>query len=293
MIWLYTGTPGSGKSLHCAKEIYGRLKRGQAIIANFDINLTVFPQKKRKKLGNFCHVDNSELNPDLLMEYAVTWHKRNTNGHIVEGQTLLVIDECQILFNSRDWQAKDRMNWATFFTQHRKYGFNIILITQFDRLIDRQIRCLVEYQVMHRKISNFQFIGMLIGLLFRGNIFIAITTWYGVNEKIDSEIFVMRPRYAAIYDSYKIFNPQTGGGSRGPATGCGLTNSETQENAAIAPSAEHENALVNRFYLMVWYLICFSYRVRTAFRDFIEGFRGDVKPPKTPEDITLEEMFKR
>ena len=231
MISLYTGTPGSGKSLHCAREIYSRLNRGQNVIANFDINLSVFKSKRRRRLGNFVYVDNSELSPDLLMEYAVTYHKRNTNGHITEGQTLLVIDEAQILFNSRDWRAHERMAWATFFSQHRKYGYTVILITQFDRLLDRQIRCLVEYQVIHRKISNFQFIGMLLGLLFGGNIFIAITTWYGVNEKVGSEIFVLRQKYSALYDSYKIFNPQTGGGSRGPATGCGLEN-DTLQNIA-------------------------------------------------------------
>ena len=231
MIYLYTGTPGSGKSLHCAREIYSRINRGQSVIANFDINLSVFKSKRRRRLGNFVYVDNCELSPDLLMEYAVTYHKRNTNGHITEGQTLLVIDEAQILFNSRDWQAKERMAWATFFSQHRKYGYTVILITQFDRLLDRQIRCLVEYQVIHRKISNFQFIGMLLGLLFGGNIFIAITTWYGVNEKVGSEIFVLRQKYSALYDSYKIFNPQTGGGSRGPATGCGLEN-DTLQNIA-------------------------------------------------------------
>lgn len=215
MIDLYTGTPGSGKSLHCAKEIYTRLSRGKSVIANFDINLTIF--KKKRKLGKFVYIDNSELSPDGLMQYAVVNHKRNTNGHIIEGQTLLIIDECQILFNSRDWQAADRMKWATFFTQHRKYGYNIILITQFDRLIDRQIRSLVEYQVIHRKASNFKTLGFLLGVLFKGNIFIAITQWYGVKEKISSEWFVLRPKYARLYDSYKIFGstPATGDGPRG------------------------------------------------------------------------------
>lgn len=293
MIWLYTGTPGSGKSLHCAKEIYSRINRGKGVIANFDINMTVFKQKRRGRLGNFCHVDNSDLTPDLLREYAVTWHRRSTSGHIVEGQTLLVIDECQILFNSREWQARDRMNWATFFTQHRKYGFNIILITQFDRLIDRQIRCLVEYQVVHRKISNFQFIGMLIGLLFRGNIFIAITTWYGVNEKIDSEIFVMRPRYAAIYDSYKIFNSQADVGSRGPHAACELMNSATQESAAKSTAAKKAHFLTDKLWLGAFWLVIMSMRLNHQIKEFCCGFRGDVTPPAAPSDMTLEEMFKR
>lgn len=208
MIWLYTGTPGSGKSLHCAKNIYNGLLRGTNVIANFDINMSVFPAKKRCKLGDFIFLDNSELCPDLLMFYSIANHRRNTNGHIVEGQSVIVIDECQILFNSRDWNAKDRMAWATFFTQHRKYGFDIILITQFDRLIDRQIRSLVEYQIIHRKVSNFKSFGFLLGLPFGGNVFVAVTQWYGMRERIDCTWFVLHKKYAAIYDSYKIFTPQ-------------------------------------------------------------------------------------
>lgn len=203
MIELYTGTPGSGKSLHCAKVIYQKLSRGSNVIANFDINLSAF---KKRKIGEFVYLDNSELSPELLVAYALNNHRRNTNGNIAEGQTLVVIDECQIIFNSRDWNAKDRMKWAVFFTQHRKFGFNIILITQFDRLIDRQIRSLVEYQIIHRKISNFKTIGFVLGILFRGNLFIAITQWYGIREKISSQMFVLRKRYSSLYNSYKIFN---------------------------------------------------------------------------------------
>lgn len=218
MIELYTGTPGSGKSLHCASEIYFRVKRGKNCIANFDINMGVF--RKKKKAGLFVYVDNSDLTPDLLMDLALSYHKRNTNGHIVEAQTTLIIDECQILFNSRDWQAVDRMKWAVFFTQHRKYGYNIILITQFDRLIDRQIRSVVEYEVVHRKVSNFQFFGMLLGLFFKGNVFVAVTRWYGVKERMGCEFFVLMPKYAHMYDSYKIFGaqPEVGGQGDPPKT---------------------------------------------------------------------------
>lgn len=207
MIELYTGTPGSGKSLHCAKVICQKLKAKKNVIANFDVNLTIF---KKKKIGKFTYMDNSELSPELLLNYALYNHKRNTNGNISEGQTLLVIDECQILFNSRDWNAKDRMKWATFFTQHRKFGFNIILITQFDRLIDRQIRSLVEYQIIHRKVSNFKTIGFILGIVCGGHLFVAVTQWYGIREKVSSEFFSLRSRYMRLYDSYKIFSNADG-----------------------------------------------------------------------------------
>ena len=204
MIEMYTGTPGSGKSLHCAKTSYWKLTHGKNVIANFDINMTSF--KKSKKLGRFVYIDNSDLTPEYLVDYALNNHRRSTSGHITEGQTVVIIDECQIMFNCREWQANNRQRWATFFTQHRKFGYDIILITQFDRLVDRQIRSLVEYEVLHRKASNFKTLGWLIGLPFKGNVFIAITSWYGMHEKTDSEWFVLRKKYARLYDSYKIFN---------------------------------------------------------------------------------------
>lgn len=227
MIELYTGTPGSGKSLHCAKDIYTKLRRRKNIIANFDINLSVF---KRKRIGNFTYLDNSEFTPELLMDFAVAFHRRNTNGHIVEAQTTLILDECQLLFNCRDWQAKDRNRWATFFTQHRKYGYNVILITQFDRLIDRQIRSLVEYEVIHRKASNFKTLGFLIGVFVKGNFFVAVTRFYSLREKVGQEFFIMRKKYASLYDSYKLF-------STGDAVGSGPTSSpvETKKEASVEP----------------------------------------------------------
>lgn len=204
MIEMYTGTPGSGKSLHCAKTIYQKLTRGKNVIANFDINMTAF--RRSRKLGRFIYIDNSDLTPEFLVDFALQNHKRSTSGHIVEGQTLLVVDECQIMFNCREWQASNRSRWATFFTQHRKFGYDIVLITQFDRLVDRQIRSLVEYEVVHRKASNYKTLGFFIGLAFKGNVFIAITKWYGIGEKVDAEWFVLRQKYARLYDSYKIFN---------------------------------------------------------------------------------------
>ena len=57
---------------------------------------------------------------------------------------MVIIDECQIIFNCRDFGRKDRGAWVTLFSQHRKLGFNFILITQNDRMLDKQIRALVE-----------------------------------------------------------------------------------------------------------------------------------------------------
>lgn len=209
MLSMYTGTPGSGKSLHCAEVIYNALLRGRGVIANFDINLDVFkqlPKRKTKKLGTFLYMDSFKMSPRFFCEYALKNHKRNKKGHIVEGQTILVIDECQILFNARGWQAPDRVTWSTFFQQHRKYGYDVILITQFDRLIDRQIRCVIEYEVIHRNVSNYKTFGFILGLLSGGKLFIAITQYYCLHDKVDSRFFRLNKRFLRLYDSYKLFD---------------------------------------------------------------------------------------
>lgn len=213
MISMYTGTPGSGKSLHVAKKIYDRVtqKKNNTVIANFEIERKAIKDFK----GHFYYLANNYLSPDFFYQYAVNKHVRKPDGKIVEGQTLIVIDECQIIFNSRDWNAKNRMDWVSFFTQHRKYGYHIILVTQFDRLVDRQIRSLVEYEIVHRNVSNFKTFGFLLGLLFGGNLFIAITKWYAAKEKMSQEYFVVRKKYTRIYDSYKIFEPRKAGNSKG------------------------------------------------------------------------------
>ena len=96
----------------------------------------------------------------------------------------------------------------TFYSQHRKLGYNLILITQNDRMLDKQIRALVEYEVRHRKLINNGFGGKMLELLTLGRTwFIAIEYWYGGNKlKLGQEIFPYRQCYADIYDSYKLFS---------------------------------------------------------------------------------------
>lgn len=195
MIYLYSGTPGSGKSLHVARDMYNRLnynKKYPNVIANFPINLKMIKNKK----ANFIYKDNSELTVEFLVNYAIKNHKMG-----IENQTLVVVDECQVIWNSRDWQKGiNRMEWIKFFTQHRKLGYNFICIAQNDRMVDRQIRALFEYEVKHRKINNYK-----IGRLLPFPAFAAVSYWYGVNERIDVEFFTYRKKWGRFYDSYGAF----------------------------------------------------------------------------------------
>lgn len=204
-ITLYTGTPGSGKSFHAAKDIVHRLKHGGGLICNFPVNENYV----RKPKAHVEYWDNSELTAARLVSYALEHHEIGK-----EGQTLVVIDECQIIFNCRDFGRKDRNAWVTFFSQHRKLGFNVLLITQSDRMLDKQIRSLVEDEEKHRKLNNYGFGGMILSLLTLGRTwFISIRYWYGGNKlKLGSSIFPFYKRLGNVYDSYKLFTDMVSAG---------------------------------------------------------------------------------
>lgn len=121
--------------------------------------------------GTICHaVGNSELTAKRLVEYALEHHKIG-----VEGQTMVIIDECQIIFNCRDFGRKDRGAWVTLFSQHRK-------------------------------LNNYSFGGLLISLTGM-TWFVAIEYWYGGNKlMLSKQIFAYHKKYSKVYDSYKLFS---------------------------------------------------------------------------------------
>lgn len=210
MIYLYSGTPRSGKSLHAAKTIYTRLKRKDPCICNFEINT----DKIGKNIGQFLYKQNCEITPDFLKEFSKNYFN---GGHVKEDKILLVLDECQLMFNAREWNAKGRENWLSFFTQHGKYGYTVLLIAQFDRMIDRQIRSLIEYEYIHRKASNMGWRGWLISFWALGKLFVSVKVWYPMKEKVGQDFFTLRKKYACIYDTHDLFGTDSEGGSGDPA----------------------------------------------------------------------------
>ena len=212
MITIFTGTPGSGKSLHAVKIIFDVLVYAKRnVIANFEINRDIvqykdskaqLKNKKRKKTGLFFFFADDVITPKLLIQYAKKFHVARK-----EHQTLIVFDECSSddLFNNRVWNTKGRSEWITFFRQHRKLGFDVIFITQSDKLIDKAMRCFIEYEVKHRKANNFKLFGKLLGLLSGGSLFFAIEYWYGIREKTNTTMFKYKRKWGDMFDTYKIF----------------------------------------------------------------------------------------
>lgn len=96
MIVLYSGTPGSGKSLDCARTIYNWCRKKKPILCNFPINEKNIKLRGKKDIR---FISNDQLDPDNLVEIA----REHFNGRpMKENAILLIIDEAQLLFNARD-----------------------------------------------------------------------------------------------------------------------------------------------------------------------------------------------
>jgi len=195
MVRIMTGTPGSGKSYSMAHQIRKRLRDGKNVISTVNIALDHVTNNGKLKIGHFQYISIYDLTPELLERYALTNHAKGK-----ESQTYVFIDECQLIFNTRDWSKQGRRDWLAFFTSHRQYGYQVFLITQHDEMVDKQIRAVVEHEIKHRKINN-----LLWFIPF--TIFVAVETWYGNSKiKIRSEFILFRRNVSRMYDSYFLFD---------------------------------------------------------------------------------------
>lgn len=199
MIYLYSGTPGSGKSLHTARVVLNDLRRGIPVIANFDINRNYV----RKGIENFTYIETFDLCPDWLIQFSKEhFHDRK----IKEDSITLIIDEAQMLFNPREWNMKNRLDWLKFFQMHRHYGYSVILVSQSDMMLDKQIRSLIEYEEIHRKLKNYGFKGILLSImLLSTNLFCVVKYWYPMKLKVSNEFFRLHKKYYNLYDTYNEF----------------------------------------------------------------------------------------
>lgn len=210
MIEFYSGTPGSGKSLHVARRVYTRLVMAKMpVISTFNINIDYVSKGGKRKIGAFYYVPMGDGPECMTVKYLLDYaYKNHVRGK--EGQTLVVIDECQLMFNPREFSKKDRLEWINFFTQHRHLGFDFILVSQFDMLVDKQIRSLFEYDIKHRKLNNYG-----ITRLFPVPLFVSVSFWYCVKKKVTQEFFIYRRKYSRIYDSFAMWDTIGGGDAEG------------------------------------------------------------------------------
>jgi len=195
-ISLYSGTPGSGKSYNAICQILWHLRLKKMVIANFPIKFT----KKELSRGydkRFFYIPNESITVESLVIFAI---EHDMIKRKKEEQCLVVIDEAGGRFNCRESLKADRAEWIDFFSQYRKIGYFFILVAQNDRMIDKQIRGFVEYEMVHRKVNRFGPFKML-----PFTVFVCIERWYTVKQKVGSEFILYHKSVANHYDTYAMF----------------------------------------------------------------------------------------
>ena len=203
---LYTGTTGSGKSLHAAADIRDYLnarRREQPVIANFRIS----SDAPVLKPYNFHYIPNEDMSAGRLIDFATDFWD-NSGVRFREDYLQLYLDEAQLLFNSRRWSDRSRMQYLEFLSQSRKYGYHVVLITQSAKMIDNQFRMLVDVEHNHRRVSRMGPVGMIVSAPFFGRLFMVVRYYYQSSERLGMTMRVFRRSDGAMYDSYATFKRQ-------------------------------------------------------------------------------------
>jgi len=119
MIYLFTGTPGSGKSLNAIR---------------FVDNDTTF----KNRPVYYHNIKDLTLGWTLIdLEQALAWFE------LPEG-SVIILDECQEIFPPRS-SSKSVPQVVSELNTHRHKGYDIVLITQHPNLIDNAVRRLVGH----------------------------------------------------------------------------------------------------------------------------------------------------
>jgi zona occludens toxin len=149
MISCYEGLPGAGKTYDAMRKLLDNLSQGRRILTNIS---GPDQEEKQEIIKHFLNLDDSRLEENLvtLQEHQVTefWN------HIKPGD-LIIIDEAQNFFNSRDWQKKENREFGKWASEHRHQGVDLILITQNVERIESSVRSLIEFTYRYKKLNMF------------------------------------------------------------------------------------------------------------------------------------------
>lgn len=230
MIYVYTGSVGSGKTYHAVAKAFEKMsyRRKNKVVANFGLKFTG-RQLKKGYNDRFFYITDEELEtPEALirLSFVNDWVGK-------EGMALLILDEAAVYFNARDWQAKakTRMDWIKFIVNSRKFGYDIIFITQDIKMLDRQMRSIIEFNVKHAKLNNYFWFKWLPLPLF-----VASQKWLAGDFRGQVSFRFLKPWVANKYDTMKLFDPQllaeyaeymTAAADGGTDGGVGVPSAET------------------------------------------------------------------
>lgn len=162
-VYLVTGRLGGGKTLCSIGRMVEYLERGRPVATNLNLDLSKLASNV--KAPRIVRLPDKPSGDDLLaIGKAHDTADESQNG-------LLVLDECGVIFNSREWSDKGRQAVVDWLLHSRKLGWDVLLIVQAPNLLDKQLReAICEMHVICRRLDRMRipFFGAIFKVLTLG-----------------------------------------------------------------------------------------------------------------------------
>ncbi|MCH8475995.1 MAG: hypothetical protein LAT55_12305 [Opitutales bacterium] len=211
-VWVVTGKLGAGKTLMSVSRIEKYLHEGRKVATNLDIDLSAMlgPYKRNTELYRLPDIPTIESLKSLPKGYDGDEIDESKNG-------LLVLDECGIFFDSRNWNDPRRKPINAHFKLLRKLRWDAILIIQdIDNLDSDARRTIAEHVVYCRRMDRLRIpiISWLVKLITTYDLPLPQVHYgivkYGTSEnsmKVDDWTYYGKRLYSC-YNTEQLFDEQ-------------------------------------------------------------------------------------
>lgn len=204
---LLSGPPGSGKSVLVTYSGIDALLEHKNVIANYPFDMTYF--RRKKHIGKFVYIQTQKLTPQYLIRFAAENHDRKGRKR-KRCQTIVLIDEAEMIFNPREWKNGERINWIYFLANSRHFNYDIYLVCPEDKMIDKQIRGVITTEWKCRSLTAFGIVGKIINFCF-GGLFCAVQYNYSAKVKLfPPHFYRLHRRKADVFDTMRMFEGMAG-----------------------------------------------------------------------------------
>jgi hypothetical protein len=231
VIELVTGKPGHGKSYYAVTEILRALESGKYVATNVELRegwpfvfaranqlRRLIPGRVRRTAEAYATrvyvTHDLAVLGRLRLPPCGRCEACRAGGRCRrESRGVMVLDEAHNWLNARTWDQDEagreltraqavqaRLAVVRLFSQHRKLGWDVKLLTQDEGNLDNQVRRNFEYHTHLKNLRRYRVFGLV--PVVPVNVFVAITTWHdNARSRVGTRTFLLNRKLARCYDT--------------------------------------------------------------------------------------------